>query len=273
MNRVNFNQSVGFPLETETLDEMQKCWEILNAFGEIVSPLAIIKGCTATGANVSDGFVYINGELLKFVGGIAQPTVVIIEQPTSLEFEDGNYNEVYFNRYATFGATTTTYNWADFKRGMPTATIQQHLDTKANTTDLAAIFNRLDLLEAKSAVFQQGGGMVLWNKPANQIPPGWAEVVNWRGRLPIGQDTTQPEFATLGQTGGSKTAALTAANNGPHKHGGVPLMTAPGHPDAGALSCNFDLNTEGETELQGEGNPFSILNPYRVVLFIEWVGN
>ena len=43
MNHINFNQSVGFPLETEILAEMQKAYKLLNALGAIVGNNTIIK--------------------------------------------------------------------------------------------------------------------------------------------------------------------------------------------------------------------------------------
>ena len=80
------------------------------------------------------------------------------------------------------------------------------------------IENRLTTLENILAPFIGGGGMVLWNKPANQIPTGWAEVVDWRGRIPVGLDTSQTEFNTVGKTGGSKTVTLLTSNMPPHNH-------------------------------------------------------
>lgn len=277
MNIMNFNLSVGFPFETQTLDEMQKCWEILNAFGDIVAPLAIIKGCVVTGLNVSDGFVYINGELLKFVGGAAQATVVIVETPETGEFEDGSEQVILKRRYATFGAGTTQYNWADFKRPMTTAELTEVLPSLAPTSSLEIINTRLTELEAKTAVFQQGGGMVLWNKPAGQIPAGWAEVVNWRGRIPVGQDTTQPEFATMGQTGGNKkinfnvTVPITGYGVGGQTGFGTQgkLIVATGAGESGEYLES--LNQAGNT-VTASATDVNIMNPYRVVMFIEWVG-
>lgn len=283
MNTINFNQSVGFPLETETLDAMQKCWNILNAFGEIVAPLAIIKGCVVTGSNVSDGFVYINGELLKFVGGAIQTTVIIVQNPTSVEFEDGNSHEVYFERYATFGSGVTNYAWANFKRGMPTADIPQALAEKAPTTAIDTINNRLEELEAKTAVFQSGGGMVLWNKPVGQIPTGWAEVVDWRGRIPVGLDATQTEFDALGKQGGAKTKILSTDEMPAHRHksiewvSGNKAINTNGIGDYVASSPHISSSMTGSgkenmTSQEGDSQEFSIMNPYRVVMFIEWVG-
>lgn len=41
-----------------------------------------------------------------------------------------------------------------------------------------------------------------------------------RGRVPVGQDTTQAEFDTIGEKGGAKTHTLTVAEMPSHNHGG-----------------------------------------------------
>lgn len=43
---------------------------------------------------------------------------------------------------------------------------------------------------------------------------------NLKGRIPVGQDATQTEFDTLGETGGSKTHTLTTNEMPGHTHGG-----------------------------------------------------
>jgi hypothetical protein len=69
MNTLNFNQSVGFPLETNILDEMQTSYSLFNALGAIAGNFSIISGCVLSGSTVADGVVFINGEVLEFKGG------------------------------------------------------------------------------------------------------------------------------------------------------------------------------------------------------------
>ena len=84
MNRLNFNHSIGFPLETNILSEMQTAWSILNAFCGIVGNYAILQGCTVVGTTVSDGVVCIDGEVIEFKGGQVQSSVIIVQTPTVL---------------------------------------------------------------------------------------------------------------------------------------------------------------------------------------------
>lgn len=145
---------------------------------------------------------------------------------------------------------------------------------KEDKTTVAAINERLVLLELKNAVFQSGGGMIFWNKPLIEIPLGWAEVVNWRGRFPVGLLLNDLDFGVLGGIGGSKTHTLITEELPEHSHG-LPV-------DGGGVTDMQSLGVSGgndegysvdqQSALTGEGAPFSILNPYRVVIFIEWVG-
>lgn len=145
-------------------------------------------------------------------------------------------------------------------------------------TRLANLENSIAPMMEKLAVFELGGGMVLWNKPAVLIPPGWAEVIDWRGRFPVGYDVTQTEFNVIGKQDGQKNKKLSIDEMPAHNHdwkfslerdddgsgGSNPEFTTnPGNIPAAATN-----NPIGKT---GNNQSFSILNPYRVVYFIEYI--
>jgi hypothetical protein len=150
MNKINFNQSVGFPLETEILDEMQKAWTVLNALGAIAGNLTIISGCSVAGVTAGNGVVYIDGEVLAFQGGIVQDHVIIVENIQSREFEDTNSREVIFTRYATFGTATPQWLWTDFKRPIETKTLEATLQTI--NTSLNTIVTKLNTIDEHAKV-------------------------------------------------------------------------------------------------------------------------
>lgn len=154
MNRQNFNQAGGFPLQTETLDNMQKAYELFNAMGNIAGNFSIVLGCEVTGALVNNGVVYINGELLEFRGGQLGTDVIIVEEITSQEFEDGNDKDVLFVRYATFGVGLISYPWSNFKRPKTAVeltedvvTINGILPNKADVSVIQNLINRITYLE------------------------------------------------------------------------------------------------------------------------------
>ena len=156
MNNLNFQQLGGLPLETETLTEIQTAYSIFNAYGFLGGDRCIISGCIKTGNTVSNGFIFLDGEILEFKEGQEQSSVIVKQDVTDLEFENSEVKPVYYSRYACFGVGTSSVSWSDFKR----------LDS------LTTLMTRISTLEKKSAVFSKGGGMLFWNKPANDIPVG-----------------------------------------------------------------------------------------------------
>jgi hypothetical protein len=262
MNRTNFNQTGGFPLKTERLDELQTSYDIFNSLGNIAGNLVILSGCEVTGSNVAKGVVFINGEVYPFAGGYIAPTVVINSTTISKEFEEGGSKPVHTLKVAGFGTASESWAWTSFKRPLPTNSIPLDL------------VSRLEVLERKNAVFQAGGGMVLWNKPANQIPAGWQEVADWRGRMPVGFDSSQYEFNTVGKVGGAKSKTLSVSEMPSHTH-----TYTSSYRDNGDVGIGLEVgptelsyNQSGGINYTGGNQSFPILNPYRVVLFIEFIG-
>ena len=85
------------------------------------------------------------------------------------------------------------------------------------------IENRLTVIEAMLAPFKRvgdnpGGGAVLFMRPANEIPLGWQEVEELRGKFPLGMDPTVAAFDTAGKTGGSWLKKLVYDNIPSHYH-------------------------------------------------------
>jgi len=149
MNTINFNQVGGFPLSTNILAKLQTAFTLFNALGNIVGDLTIISGCVVGGTNVSDGVVYINGEVLEFRGGLAQTKVIIKEDVENLLFENGNSYPAIKTRYATFGTGVGAINWADFKRGFATKDIAEAFALKGDKTVLDGLSDFVALMYAK----------------------------------------------------------------------------------------------------------------------------
>ncbi|HMI04267.1 MAG TPA: hypothetical protein VK541_17395 [Pedobacter sp.] len=264
MNKTNFILTGGFPLELETLDFMQKSWQELQAMTAFGGDNVIVSGCNVVGANVSDGFVIIGGELLSFRGGLAQAKVVIKEETFPTEFQNGSFNNAYLTRYATFGNSLPNVLFADLVR-------------LSDLKSLSALVSRVNKLETLTAPLNvANGSMLFWRKPANTIPAGWQEVIDWRGRMPVGFNPADVDFDTVGEAGGSKTHQNTLAEMVPHDH---PYDdTQPnGGTDFGNGSTRFSYTqtqtvgkTTGKTGgVANSAQPYSIMNPYRIVMFIE----
>lgn len=270
MNRLDFNQSVGFPLETNILSQMQTAWSILNALGGIAGNFAILQGCTVQGTTVSDGVVFINGEVIEFKGGEAQENVIIVEIKEALEFEDGNANDVIYTRYATFGVATTQWAWDSFTRPIATKTLASLFEEKEDKTTVAELLERVEELENRPSNIPIGM-IAIWDRPAAEIPEGWTEYVDLRGRMPIGQNPDDSDFSSLRSSGGSKNKALTLAELPSHFFNYLKAVKGRGYRTA-SDDNPFGGYETATTNTIGENQAFSLMNPYRIVHFIKYTG-
>jgi hypothetical protein len=265
MNTINFNLTGGFPLTTRILKELQTAFSIFNALGAIAGDKTIISGCVTTGSLVSPGVVCIDGEVLEFKGGTVQTKVKIIEAIESLLFEDNVSKPGIRHRYVQFGTGVGAMDWADFRRPL-------------ETKNLNALVNRIEALEARPLVGNIPVGLVaIWGLPANNIPAGWVEHTALSGRMPIGKNTADADFSsTIGTlaTGGSKTKALSVEEMPEHDHaiGNSRRNTGGGSGGDENHPTSFAGTRNHITDKKGGGQAFSIMNPYRVVDFIRYVG-
>lgn len=204
MNKINVQQTGGFPLETDTLNAMQNAYDVFNSLGNIVAPLAIIKGCEITGNQVANGVVYINGEIFEFRGGQASATVIIKEETTNRNFENGENKVVYRTRYATFGNSvqTTNYNWVDFHRPMTIKEIQKRL------MPVGCI-----VLDYYGSVEDIPTGY--------QLCDGTNGTPDLRGLFIVGYDPRDTDYNAIGNNGGVKEVILSENQIPKHKHSGT----------------------------------------------------
>ena len=137
MNKHNFSPP-GYPLETDTLDEMQKTAKLLGALGEIAGDKAILQGCVEDGKSVGDGVVYVRGEVFAFRGGPKRPTVLVKQDATCKVFQNGQKHEVLYKRYIAFGSGSDALNWSEFKRYQLAKEVE---DFKAQTEDKLSDLN------------------------------------------------------------------------------------------------------------------------------------
>jgi microcystin-dependent protein len=300
MNKFDFTRPGGFPLDQEVLRFMQDCTALASAPAWFGGEYCIVSGCVDNGTTVTDGIISISGELLPFVGGAKQAKVIVVEKTENLVFEDGAAKPVQFSRSASFGDDgITNILWSSFKRNKSGGVLSR-LDA------LEEMVARLETLERVSAPFLQYGAVVIWIRPANQIPPGWAEVLDLRGRMPVGFHPGDVDFNQQGKPGGGKSHTLTGANLPEHYHNTVVAdhVDTTWFPDRAGRLVSSDrsmirswnkgdgsgkesyqlygaVNTfpyqqpnAGPTSKAGNPFPDSVnhLNPYRVVYFIEYVG-
>lgn len=141
-----------------------------------------------------------------------------------------------------------------------------------NTTLLDSLIRDIEDLKGKikTSTAVPLGMIALWGKPA-PFPDGWEEYLPLRGRMPIGLDTSDSAFNNLSNYGGSKNKKLEITEIPPHTHSYEKAISGRGYQtrsDDNPLGSNVS-ETSGSA---GGGLPFSIMNPYQVVHFIQYTG-
>lgn len=114
MKTINFDYTGGFPLEQQVLKRMQSA--TLLVLEALVKQLGcadtgnyILSGCSISGANITPGIMYIDGELCPFAGAVGTGSTKIKKQTNTLTapFENGTNPPVFIETVAVVNAAGT----------------------------------------------------------------------------------------------------------------------------------------------------------------------
>lgn len=132
-----------------------------------------------------------------------------------------------------------------------------------------------------------GGGIIAWFRSAADIPVGWQEWTPGRGRFLIGNSGPggDADFATNESSGGNKMHTNTIEEMAPHYHGYYRIpdgndrfskTIGSGHSHHDAVPTHTNTEYAGGVRdsifLPPHAEPWNIMNPYRVVNWIQFVG-
>ncbi len=271
MNRYDFTQPGGFPLDQEVLNLLQDNASLAAKSALLGGDFIILSGCQVVGGNAVNGVVVVNGEVLPFVGGPVSTKVIIHEDANNLLFEDGNNKAVEKIRWATFGDDgVTNYLWANFKRNDPANGLLARVDKIEKM--LKPLMGYSDPGSPETTVY---GSWLFWGRSAAEIPIGWEPVpdADWKGKIPVVFDGTggETDFNVIGKIGGTRTHIVT--KNNIQKF----IISKPGSSGTGGIGNVVAGNetNDGTVDYEvGVDAPIGIshLNPYKVVYFIRFVG-
>ena len=280
MNKLHTEHNAGYPFDVAFLAFMQNAYNLFNHFGHLAGNKVIISGCEEVGNTITSGTVYINGELLPFEGGAKDDTVWIREDTTQVTFQDGFSRTLETVRTVVFGRSTPdkTFNWEDFQR----VTNLQDLEAqKAEANALKKLKDEVEILKKQKQAIPIGL-IAIWGKPANEIPEGWREYTDLRGRMPVGldpryrkteDDAQDYQLNSLLNQGGERSHKLTIEEMPSHNHQ-LPYRETQDDSGTGGDSNEFsigDIHKRNTTHTGGD-QPHNNMPPYHVVQFIEYVG-
>jgi hypothetical protein len=269
--RIDFTIVGGLPLEQDTLDFMQQSYRgAFGALAKLCGDKVILTGVEVTGGSVSSGWIVVGGELIPFIGGTLATNVLVSEASAVSQalFEDGNSHDVYFTKTATCVAI----GGFPFSDLVPLLSLQ-NVWVK---DDLRMLYKPTGSYAAFVAANFDGGGLGLnaykgWQLLSVQVPAA-------AGKMFVNVNSADTDFNATGKTGGAKTVALTAAQNGPHDHANRYTRSTPSSPGAAAaekievesFSNGSDralyLSGVALTGSSGTGAAHENMPPYFVVL-------
>ena len=280
MNKLHTEHNAGYPFDVGFLAFMQTAYSLFNHFGHLAGNKVIISGCEEVGNTITPGTVYINGELLPLEGGAKDDTVWIREDTTQVTFQDGFSRTLETIRTVVFGYSSPdkTFNWADFKR---VNNLQELYENKAENKALKELKDEVEILKKQKQAIPVGL-IAIWGKPANQIPEGWREYTDLRGRMPIGldphynktkDDAQDYQLNSLLKQGGERSHKLTIEEMPSHNHQ-LPYRETRDDAGTGGDSNEFSIGDAHKrtTTNTGGDQPHNNMPPYHVVQFIEYVG-
>lgn len=269
---INFLQTGGVPLTNDLMANIMDAIKFYDVLGDIAGNKTIVYGCEPVAGSttvVSSGVVAIEGELLPFEGGTITPDVYILTEDFYETFEDQTDKILVQKKKVVFGSSPDSYVWADFLKLQTLAEMQTSLEGKVDQTDFDDLVDRVEVLELKTAPIINGGIVWIWKLPASEIPNGWKECTDLRGKTVFGRDPNDTAFDTLGNTGGNKQITQTINQMPKHSHSYTrtsPWAGSGGGFDGGGNPFSVvSINTSAA----GNNEPMNILNPHRIVNFIE----
>jgi len=266
-----FLQTDGVPLTADLMDTIQQAYAIFNVIGDIAGHLTILSGCEINGTLVNPGIVAINGDVLYFEGGTVYQKVFIHQENIQKVFKNQQSKILIEKKTVKFGDASVTYNWADFVKLKTLKEIQQKVNNSVTQQEFAVAKADIELLKLKTAPIINGGIVWIWKLPASQIPLGWKECTDLRGKTVFGRDPDNPAFSTLGASAGSVAQTILKTNL-PNLNTNITIIHPyEGTPGGGGFDGGGN-NWKNKTitfNPGGDSTPINILNPHRIVNFIE----
>lgn len=266
-----------FPLDCETLEYIAQNRRLTELLGYIAGDKVILSGCAETGTGVSEGYVFVNGEVMRFAGGSRSSYVKVMEENVSVT-SDGKEYQAYLKRWLVFGTGNGQMKWGDFYRldGQNLKALSQkvqELKTKVDSMQGVPVGtiemwaggntppNKYLLCDGRAydiAGYKELHDVIgnTFNEAEGAQTPGENQfcVPNLQGRFIVGQTPTQgSKYATKGTTGGKDEVKLAAAEIAPHTHDIKDAVFSEHHGSLKGLGGHFSL-VDGQIVENGTGN-------------------
>ncbi len=273
------NEPQGFPIELDKfLKWQQEAYSnAIDGLAALCGNMTIISGMNVSAGIVSDGWIFLNNEMIFFKGGAIDTTFYVETITENLVYQGGINKPVLITKQARFGTSAVQYNYADLQVARPWL----KYDVKEVDCDATYLLANFDL----------GTGLGKGERVGWAICDGRNGTRNRGGRVSVGFEviTIDPSdnvwdavYNTIGAIGGEKKHTLTAQEFN-HRHSGdmgegtgpasVPDNTTPNPLNQRDRKFYTDYLIGGVNGTDGGANPnpspHENRQPFIVTLFIQ----
>lgn len=227
-HNIDFTQLGGFPLTQDTMEFLQESYNnVLGVLTGIAGKYIIITGLTETTPNnFTNGWVILDGEIVPFIGGLGQPSVVVTQTTENYTFRDSTVHPVIIQRVAGFAASGGV-PFSSFIRLSLTG-----LKTYIDQVNVAAAAAQTTANSALALAGTFSAGMIImWSGNPASVPAGWQLCdgldgrPNLKGKFIVGFSATTGTY-TMGAQGGVASVTLSTTQMPSHSHS---MLTAGNH--------------------------------------------
>lgn len=201
------------------------------------------------------------------------------ESVTNLHLNyESDWDNTYVGGKVHFNSlNTSTDNFIDAKVSGNSLLLMDDANQVLKSNNLlTSLLSRISKLEEQPATNVPIGMVAIWGK-TDPIPKGWEEYLPLAGRMPVGLSTSDVEFNTINNYGGTKSTSASASV--PTSGYNYSQNTSSGTSGKLIISTGQREDSENLESIAIVSSApymnfsFNTLNPYRVVQFIVYVGN
>ncbi len=255
MNKVNYTNLGGFPLDQDNLAFLQNSYsKSFEAIAKLCGNKTILHGVEPDGSgNITAGWISYNGELLPLIGGAVAPQVKITETVTAVIFEDNVSHNIEFVRVAQLVLVGGDFNFNELKPLLS-------LDNMLPKDTILHCMKDTDYIAANFDAGGYGTGPEKgWRKLSSAYPDA-------AGRVLINIAEADGRFDEAGKIYGeyahTQTLQELASHQHVYSHGRVGGVDS--NPNGGGWGYPNNIN-DRSTEYTGGGQPMNVTQPSLVV--------
>jgi hypothetical protein len=269
MKTTDFTHLGGMPGTQQRFDFMQTGYnEAFAAIAKMCGDKTILYGVEVNAGNVSAGWISVNGELVRFIGGAINPLtdwVVFSTAVTPLTFLDNSIHNVHFDKTATSAINGDVSNgdflFSELVPLLSLSNIWLAGDVKEKIVNEQYIIDNFDATTGVGLNREKG-----WQILSMALP-------DTAGKMFVNRDPNNGLFGSIGLTGGEETHTLTKPElpNLPLQytlfgHPSSDWRTASGSGRPATVGNTGGPNGSFNTNNMGDGMAHNNMPPFYVVL-------